>query len=173
VVATLPPLAAYTAQVEAPGGEGTVLLEFYVVGGSGNLRNLSARGTVADREPYTLYLGFVIAADPNQLGTPTRLILLRAIGPGLRAFGVSGAVAAPLLELYSGNTLLARNAAHGDAPNPAAIARAATVFGAFPLASGSADAALLLELPPGAYIMRLSGQPGSSGIALAELYSNL
>ncbi len=73
----------HTAQIEAPGGEGTVLLEFCVVGGSGNLRNLSARGAVADREPYSLRLGFVIAPDPGNQRTATRLILLRVSGqPG-------------------------------------------------------------------------------------------
>ena len=37
----------YTAQLAAPAGDGTALIEFYVVGGLGNIRNLSARAFVS------------------------------------------------------------------------------------------------------------------------------
>jgi hypothetical protein len=42
--------------------------------------------------------------------------------------------------------------------------------GAFPLAAGSRDAALVLSLAPGAYTLRVSGVGGASGVALAEIY---
>ena len=47
-------------------------------------------------------------------------------------------------------------------------------FGAFPLAEGSADAAMLLHLPAGVYIARTTASPGSlAGIALVELYTSI
>ena len=41
---------------------------------------------------------------------------------------------------------------------------------AFPLAAGSKDAALLLNLSPGGYTVHASAQPGATGVALIEIY---
>ena len=150
-----------------------MLLEFYAIGKGSNLRNLSARGFVSDSELRSLNIGFVIAPDPTPTFSSSRLVLLRAAGPGLRAFGVANVVPAPRIELFSGTTLLAQNTGIGTAPNGAAIADATAVFGAFPFVAGSADSALLLQLPAGEYIMRVSSALGTSGIALAELYTNI
>jgi hypothetical protein len=38
------------------------------------------------------------------------------------------------------------------------------------LPSGSADSALLLTLPPGAYTTAVSGANGGTGVALIEIY---
>jgi hypothetical protein len=38
------------------------------------------------------------------------------------------------------------------------------------LPAGSKDAALLLELPMGAYTVQLSGADGGSGVGLIEIY---
>jgi hypothetical protein len=42
--------------------------------------------------------------------------------------------------------------------------------GAFSLAAGSADSAMVLTLPPGAYTAEVSGADGGAGIALVEIY---
>ena len=42
--------------------------------------------------------------------------------------------------------------------------------GAFALASGSADSALVLTLPVGSYTVQVSGAGSTSGVALAEVY---
>ena len=42
--------------------------------------------------------------------------------------------------------------------------------GAAPLAAGSADAALLVTLQPGAYSIEVSSVSGSTGVVLLELY---
>jgi hypothetical protein len=167
VVTPLPP-GSYTAQAAAPAGDGTILVEGYVVEGRGNLRNISARGLVAAAEPRSLVLGFVIS------GAGARPVLLRAVGPGLQGFGVSNTASRPRLELFSGdNTLLAQNAGHEAAPNVTAMISAGREYGAFPLPAGSADAALLLHLPAGVYIARVSAAPDSPpGVALVELYTN-
>jgi hypothetical protein len=43
-------------------------------------------------------------------------------------------------------------------------------LGAFPLESNSADAAMLVTLPPGNYTALLSGTAGATGIGLIEVY---
>ena len=166
LVATLPP-QSYTAQAAAPAGDGTILIECYVVQGRGHLRNISARGIVAETEPRSLTLGFVID------GPGARPVLLRGIGPGVRSFGVNGAASRPRLELFSGRgDLLARNSGHDTAPNGETIAEAGRQFGAFPLDSG--DAALLLHLPAGVYVARVAAVSGSQpGVALIEFYTNV
>jgi hypothetical protein len=42
--------------------------------------------------------------------------------------------------------------------------------GAFALPAGSADAAILVTLQPGAYTVQVSSGDGSSGLALVEVY---
>jgi len=168
VISTLTP-GVYTAQAAAPAGDGTILMECYVVQGRGHLRNISARGFVSDNEPRSLTLGFVIS------GAGSRPVLLRAVGPGLRTFGVNQAASQPRLELFApDNTQLAENTLHTAAPNPRELADTTRQFGAFPLAEGSADAAMLLHLPAGVYIARTTASPGSlAGIALVELYTSI
>jgi hypothetical protein len=50
------------------------------------------------------------------------------------------------------------------------IATAAAMTGAFPFSSGSADAALLVTLAPGAYTAVVEGARGTTGYGLVEAY---
>lgn len=120
------------------------------------LSNLAIRaqaGAGAD-----LITGFTIGAG----GTKT--VLVRAVGPTLGQFGIGDALADPKLELFSGERKIAENDnwAAGDA------AAFATV-GAFALAAGSKDAALVTTLPGGSYTVQVSGL-GAGGVALVEVY---
>ncbi|MEY2879046.1 MAG: hypothetical protein RLZZ15_1426, partial [Verrucomicrobiota bacterium] len=108
--------------------------------------------------------GFVIA------GGGPKTMLFRAAGPSLRAFGVGNALAAPVLDLFAGPTLLQSNAGWSAQPNAGAVAGAAAQAGAFAFANGSADAALLVALPPGAYTAVVRGAGGTTGAALVEAY---
>jgi hypothetical protein len=126
----------------------------------GFLKNLSTRGQVGTGSDM-LIAGFVVAGD-----TPKQ-VLIRAIGPSLGDFGVTGALADPQLQLFSGNTLTSTNDNWGGAP---AISTAGNLVGAFPLAATSRDAVLLATLPPGSYTAQVSGVGGATGVALVELY---
>lgn len=53
---------------------------------------------------------------------------------------------------------------------PARVAAAAASAGAFALRSGSADAALLVDLPPGSYTVQVAGARDTTGLALVEVY---
>ena len=70
----------------------------------------------------------------------------------------TSALAQPSLSVFdnSGN-VIASNTGWGTNANPAQIASAAASVGAFALASGSADSALIVNLSAGAYTMQISG----------------
>jgi hypothetical protein len=117
------------------------------------LVNISTRATLAAGAALTP--GFVVG------GTIPRRVLVRAVGPGLAGFGVTGAAAAPVLTIFRGTTEIARATGWG-----ADLAATFTAVGAFALAPGSRDAAVVLALAPGAYTARVEG----AGEVLAEIY---
>lgn len=153
--------ASYTAQVSgANGSTGIALVELYDAGTSatGRLVNVSARSQVGT-DNAILIAGFSVA------GTGPKRLLLRAIGPTLETFGVTGALSDPKLELYGPSGRIMAND-NWDSSVRAQFAPA----GAFDLTSGSRDAVLLVTLPPGNYTAQVSGVGGTTGVALVELY---
>lgn len=149
---------------------GVTLVEVYDTdpASAGRLVNLSARN-FAGTGDATLIAGFVISGN-----MPKRL-LIRGVGPRLAtAFGVTGALTDPKLELFLSeggrNTLFAANdnwAEAGAAPIRAAFALA----GAFELPEAtSRDAAIVVTAPAGAFTAQVSGVGGASGEALIEIY---
>lgn len=150
----------YSAQIG--GGTGVALVEVYDAGSSGGARltNLSARtqvGTGGD----ILIAGFVIG------GTTSKTLLVRAIGPTLGTFGVTGALVDPRLDLYTGSTLVQSNDNWGGA---SALTSAFGSVGAFALSPTSRDSALLVTLQPGSYTAQVSGVGNTTGVALVEVY---
>ena len=152
---------AFTVQVKGT-GSGSVLVEAYDLGAetSPRLVNLSARhwvGTGAD----VLIAGFVVA------GTGSKQVLIRAVGPTLASFGVAGALADPQLEVLDGG---GRSLGSNDNWSPVLSSTFGRV-GAFPLLSGSRDAAALVTLTAGAsYTVKVSGVNNTTGEALIEVY---
>ena len=103
-------------------------------------------------------------------GSGSLRLLIRAVGPTLANFGVTGALADPTITLFRGPTALATNDNWSAAANAAEIAATAQAVGAFALPSGSRDAAILTTLPPDAYTVVISGVGATAGTALVELY---
>jgi len=178
VETTLAP-GSYTLHVfDASGVGGAVLMEIYDVNPSPladttKLVNISARGAVS-QGAGALIGGFVVS------GTSNETVLIRGIGPGLASYGVTGPLADPELSVYdaSGN-LVASNKAWGvqvqaspyqEAVTAAGIASADAAAGAFALAAGSADTALIASLPPGSYTFEVTSASNSTGQALGEVY---
>ena len=166
--ALLAPLSAgaYTAPVTATdNGSGIALLEVYEASSSASavLVNGSTRAYVGTGESV-LIPGFVVG------GTGSLRLLIRAVGPTLTDFGVTGALADPTITLYRGSTALAANDNWSAAANAAEIASTAQAVGAFALPSGSRDAVILTTLPAGAYTVVVSGVGATTGTALVELY---
>jgi hypothetical protein len=160
--------AAYTVQISGVGGTtGVALAEIYdatpvniFVSSTPRLVNVSARtqvGTGAD----ILITGFSIG------GATAKTLLIRAVGPTLSVFGVTGVLTDPKLDLFSGSTLLQSNDNWGGG---AIIATTATNVGAFALDGTSKDAVLLVTLQPGSYTAQVSGVGNTTGVALVEIY---
>jgi hypothetical protein len=157
---------SYTVQITGVGGAtGVALAELYDLasartGATPRLVNISARtqvGTGGD----ILIVGF------NVGGTGTRRLLIRAVGPTLAAFGVTGTLADPKLDVFSGTTVVAANDNWDAAVTPAALQ---TAVGAFALTANSRDAVVVANLAPGSYTAQVSGVNATTGVALVELY---
>jgi uncharacterized protein (DUF1800 family) len=122
--------------------------------------NLSTRGQVGTG-PNVMIAGFVV--NP---GGPKN-VLIRAVGPGLARIGLSsGLLADPVIDVYnsSGAKILTSRDWTAD------LATTFTSVGAFSLATGSRDDALVATLNPGLYTALVSGVGGTSGLAMVEVY---
>jgi sugar lactone lactonase YvrE len=171
LVVSLAP-GSYTAEVSATANftgvintPGVALAEVYEVSSSGaQLVNISTRAYVGTGSNVEI-AGIVVT------GSQPATVLIRAVGPALTQFGVSGVLAQPSLAVTdsSGNTV-ASNTGWSSGSNAAAVAAAAASAGAFALPSGSADCAVVVTLQPGSYTAVISGVGGTSGVALAEAY---
>lgn len=174
---TVTTAANATVSATVTGGSGTLTATVTPVGGqpisfagvgetaaaAQRFVNASVRG-VAGTGENVLIAGFVVT------GTDSKPMLVRAVGPGLTTLGVSGVLAKPRLQIYSGSQVIASNTGWGTASNASEIAAVAASIGATPLAANSADSALYLTLPPGAYTMIASGSDGGTGVVLLETY---
>lgn len=129
------------------------------------LSNLSTRGN-AGAGDRAMVVGFVVS------GPRVKNILLRAVGPTLGSFGVSGTLGDPRLTLRnnSGEILGTSAAVWDQSTNIAAIRTATSAVGAFALQPGSRDAVLLLSLAPGNYTAVTGSPSNASGNVLVEAY---
>ena len=166
LVVALPP-GPYSAHLRpADGSGGIALFEAYdAIGGDPGSRfiNLSLRGRAGAGESI-LIAGVVVG------GTGPVNLLLRAVGPGLAGFGVEGVLSRPRIALYSGSSEVRSNAGWSAVPFAADLAGAARAARAFPLAEGSADAALTVVVSPGPYTLLVSGADAAAGEVLTEVY---
>ncbi len=129
------------------------------------LTNLSTRAHLGARDD-TIIAGFVVG------GAGGKRLLVRAVGPTLATFGLTGVLANPRLAVVDrAGVTVAENDDWDRTPNAAALAAAFPAAGAFSLTPGSRDAALIVTLPPGPYsaVVR-TADPTGGGVALVELY---
>jgi hypothetical protein len=155
-----------SVRVSANGtGTGTVLAELYdstplasMTAITPRLTNVSVRATLTS----SVTAGFVID------GTGTKRVLIRAVGPTLGNFGVTGVLADPQLTLYSGQTVIGANDNWGGTPELTAVI--AQVAPGFTLPANSRDAAILATLNPGAYTAEVTGVGGATGTVIVEVY---
>lgn len=125
--------------------------------------NLSSRGSIERRDRIVI-AGLVVH------GPEAKPLLIRGVGPALSGF-VSQAAADPRLTLFREGVQLAGNDDWHTSAVAEQIAATGQRVGAFPLAAGSADAALLVTLEPGAYTLHLSDASGTGGgVGLVEVY---
>lgn len=157
-------LGVVTVTASQPGNNSflpaTSVVRSFTVNPADRLVNLSSRVRIAPDATRSLITGFVIG------GTQTKRVLLRAIGPSLAGFGVTGAVANPRLQVFdSAGRLVLEN----DDWSGIETSTAFTQVGAFALQAGSRDAAVVALLAPGPYTMQITAGT-ETGVVLAEVY---
>jgi Tol biopolymer transport system component len=121
--------------------------------------NLSTRMRVGTGDNVGIG-GFILA------GTAPKHVLIRAIGPSLVQSGVIGALADPVLELHGPGafvTVTNDNWRDDSAQETAIIATTIPPANDF-------ESAIDATLDPGTYTAIVSGQNGTSGTALVEVY---
>lgn len=157
IEATLSP-GAYTAILSAKPGtqvDGWGIVEINELDSPYSpLTNLSARARVESGN--SVLIGGMIIAGP---GGPTQNVVIRGLGPSLQPYVPPLTVVDPVLDLYSGPSIIYTNDNWSASQIPSALQA--------PMVPGSADAAMSVQLAPGAYTTILSpkqGTPGGMGL---------
>ncbi len=151
------------------GSTGTAIAEIYDATPVGTFTPLSSRlvnVSVLKSIPSggLLTLGFTIG------GATAKTVLIRVVGPGLAAVGVtSGTLADPQLTLF--NSLSTQIASNDDWGADPQLINAGARVNAFAIGNTqSKDAMLIVTLPAGGYTAQAKGGGGTSGLAIVEVY---
>jgi arylsulfate sulfotransferase len=161
--ATLQTLApgAYTVIVTGKDPTpGIGLVELYDLSplSKSKLANMSTRGSVGTVDNI-LINGFIV----GDVGSTT--VVVRALGPSLASYGVSGVLSDPTLAIYDANgSVIARNDNWQDDINAIDVQK----NGLAP--PNALESAIVLHLPAGAYTAIVTGADGGTGVGLAEVY---
>ncbi|WP_221031774.1 hypothetical protein [Actomonas aquatica] len=171
----------YTLHVNHTGAGGIAIAEIYDAAENPNseyqrLVNISSRGDVTGGEGV-LIGGFIVT------GNSPKRVLVRGIGPGLAAQGVSGVLMDPQVKVYNADRQVVAANDNWQTATPVfagqrtatatEITTANSTLGAFALADGASDAGLIVTLAPGAYTVELSASAATTdaqGNALIEIY---
>ena len=161
LVITLLP-GRYTAIVRGNDeGSGTALIEVYDgdAAADSQLANISTRGFVGTSDNAVIG-GFIIGGNGQANGR----VVVRAIGPSLSAFGITGALQDPLLELKNANgvTLISND----DWQQTQEMEINQT--GLAP--TDIRESALVTSLPDGNYTAIMRGKNDTTGVAVVEVY---
>ena len=159
IVRTLTP-GRYTAIIRGKGRTtGVALVEAYDIDSTADSQfgNISTRGVVGTVDDVMI-AGF-IAANGNAK------VLVRALGPSLSAFGVTGALQDPTLDLKDSNGTVVLSNDNW---------RSGSTAGDIPPGFTPADereSALVKTLAPGRYTAIVSGVGSATGVGLVEVYN--
>ena len=134
---------------------------------STKITNISTRASVQTGQDVTI-AGFIVT------GTDSKTVVIRGLGPTLTNFNVTGVLADPTLGLYDGSgTLISSNndwkntsddngQFGGGVPNFLQSIVLAPSF--------DVESAIAINLQPGNYTAVLSGNNGTTGVGLVEVY---
>ena len=155
----------YTAVVRSfsnaqqPATSGIALFEVYDLRtSSSRLGNVSTRGQVGTGN--NILIGGLIVG-----GSTPKPVVLRALGPTLAQFGVTGVLADPYLQLRDGNgNLVEANNDWQQSP------QAATIVADGKAPPNAKESAMAPTLTPGNYTALVFGVGGTTGTALVEVY---
>ncbi|MFZ5875666.1 MAG: fibronectin type III domain-containing protein, partial [Nitrospirota bacterium] len=177
----LSPSTTYHFRVTSPdaaGNIGTSADFTFTTAETSRLTNLSTRGPVST-SPDLMYGGFIIGGDAP------KTVLIRGRGPSLSGapFNVPGTLANPKIDVYSGQTVIARND-NWQTTDPLCLSPATACGNASEIIATGRDpcqpnpmqsvtppgcireSAVLITLPPGPYSVIMSGVNGGTGVGL-------
>jgi hypothetical protein len=163
MIVTLAPGIPFTAVVRgANNGTGIALIEVYDLdaGPTSTLANISTRGAIQTGDNVMIAGTYILG------GTGITNVVVRGIGPSLKASNIPTALDDPTLELHDSN---GRTVMTNDdwAQSP----RAAELIAAGLQPSSSAESAMFLSgLALGPYTAILQGKGGGIGVGLVEVY---
>jgi len=138
------------------------------------LSNISTRGLVQTGDNVQIG-GFIIG------GTGSKTVLIRARGPVLTDFGVPGVLNDPVLQLFSGQTVIAEND-NWETTLPLCQNNGLNCGGAAEITATGLDpcvgnmtgcareSAILVTLDPGPYTAIVNGVGGGTGVGLVEVF---
>ncbi|MDB4385373.1 hypothetical protein N9Z12_04920 [Opitutaceae bacterium] len=134
------------------------------VNGEGRLVNLSSRAFSG--EGIQQLVPSFVANGPMKL-------LVRAVGPTLADFGVTGVLSDPQFGLTANGIVVAENDdwSAGSAADATEIRNSGATVGAFALGEGSKDAALVYTYDGGPRTAPVTDGAGGTGSTLAEVYA--
>ncbi|HTL16953.1 MAG TPA: NHL repeat-containing protein [Patescibacteria group bacterium] len=151
----------YTAQLAGKNGTtGIGLVEVYDIspGVFAELTNVSTRGFVGTGQSVMIG-GFITGG-----GNGSTQVVVRGLGPTLTQFGVSGALADPVVTLVDGSGNVVKTNDNWKNTQQAAI----EATGLAP--PNDLESAMVVTVSAGNYTAILSGKNGGSGIGLIEVY---
>lgn len=175
---------SYQVAVTGAGGTTTVDMgSLAVMSSDARLMNLSGRAMVGSGSDVMI-AGFVSRGDAS---STNKNILFRGMGPALGGMGMSssGVLANPVLTIYDGQSspmgsnmgwtnvptrMTGSGASRVQADMRSATQGMMSAVGAFTTGMGSADSALMMNGPHGAYTAMMSGNNNSTGVGLVECY---
>jgi hypothetical protein len=98
-------------------------------------------------------------------GSVAKPVVIRALGPSLTQFGVTGVLSDPIVQLRDANgNLIEANNDWQQSPE------AATIMADGKAPSNPKESAIARTLTPGHYTALVSGVGGTTGTALVEVY---
>jgi hypothetical protein len=150
---------AYTAIMSGVGGEeGIGLIEVFEVEDTGQtrLQNIATRAFIGTGD--SVMIGGIVIS-----GNQTKKLLIRAKGPSLADAGVADVISDPRLTLLSGASVVKSNDDWQDDD------RSGEIPDAFKLAN-DLEAAILIDLAPGAYTAIVDGFEEGTGVGLVEVF---
>jgi Beta-propeller repeat len=124
------------------------------------LSNISGRGFVGTGDNVMIG-GFIVGGD----GQANARVVVRGLGPSLGAFGVTGALPDPIIDLKNANgtTLMSNDDWQQGQP---------TELNSLGLApNDTRESALVIAVPHGNYTAILRGKGGSTGLGVVEVYN--
>jgi beta-propeller repeat-containing protein len=161
IVITLQP-GAFTVVLRGQNnGVGIGVVEVYDLDGDAPaiLSNISGRGSVGTGDDVMIG-GFIVGGS----GSADARVVVRGLGPSLGAFGVTGALQDPIIDLKNANgtTLMSNDDWQQGQP---------TEINSLGLApSDTRESALVIAVPHGNYTAILRGKGNATGIGVVEVY---